>query len=115
MKLLVEIFMSELSRVRYLLRAYLRVRLQKIERHVMHILDNAGAGCRVDVAAGPARAARRVAAVQERDVCHLPARRRLPAWPLAPVSPTPPQTLRRGCRTRRHSLRATTLCSSVRT
>ena len=42
MKLLVEIYMSELSRVRYLLRAYLRTRLQKIERHVMHILDNAG-------------------------------------------------------------------------
>lgn len=43
MKLLVEIYLSELSRVRYLLRAYLRVRLQKVERHVMHILDNAGA------------------------------------------------------------------------
>lgn len=42
MKLLVEIYLSELSRVRYLLRAYLRVRLQKVERHVMHILDNAG-------------------------------------------------------------------------
>lgn len=42
MKLLVEIYLSELSRVRYLLRAYLRVRLQKIERHVMHILDNSG-------------------------------------------------------------------------
>jgi hypothetical protein len=42
MKLLVEIYMSELSRIRYLLRAYLRVRLQKVERHVMHILDNAG-------------------------------------------------------------------------
>ena len=41
-KLQVEIFMSELSRIRYLLRAYLRVRLQKVERHVMHILDNAG-------------------------------------------------------------------------
>lgn len=34
--------MSELARVRYLLRAYLRTRLQKIERHVMHVLDNAG-------------------------------------------------------------------------
>jgi hypothetical protein len=44
MKLLVEIYMSELSRIRYLLRAYLRVRLQKVERHVMHILDNAGGG-----------------------------------------------------------------------
>ena len=43
LKLLVEIYLSELSRVRYLLRAYLRCRLQKIERHVMHILDNAGA------------------------------------------------------------------------
>ena len=42
MKLVVEIFMSELSRIRYLLRAYLRVRLQKVERHVMYILDNAG-------------------------------------------------------------------------
>lgn len=42
-KLLVEIYMSELARVRYLLRAYLRTRLQKIERHVMHVLDNAGA------------------------------------------------------------------------
>lgn len=42
MKLLVEIYMSELSRIRYLLRAYLRVRLQKIERFAMHILDNAG-------------------------------------------------------------------------
>lgn len=41
-KLLVEIYMSELARVRYLLRAYLRTRLQKIERHVMHVLDNAG-------------------------------------------------------------------------
>ena len=41
-KLLVEIYMSELARVRYLLRAYLRARLQKIERHVMHVLDNAG-------------------------------------------------------------------------
>lgn len=38
-----EIYLSEMSRVRYLLRSYLRCRLQKIERHVMHILDNAGA------------------------------------------------------------------------
>ncbi|PSC76212.1 DNA replication complex GINS SLD5 [Micractinium conductrix] len=47
MKLLVEIYMSELSRVRYLLRAYLRTRLQKIERHVMHILDNADIAARL--------------------------------------------------------------------
>ncbi|KAL4859359.1 DNA replication complex GINS protein SLD5 [Chlorella vulgaris] len=46
-KLLVEIFMSELSRIRYLLRAYLRVRLQKCERHVMHILDNADIAARL--------------------------------------------------------------------
>jgi hypothetical protein len=47
MKLLVEIFMSELSRVRYLLRVYLRVRLQKVERHVMHILDSADVAARL--------------------------------------------------------------------
>lgn len=47
MKLLVEIYLSELSRVRYLLRAYLRVRLQKIERHVMHILDNSDVAARL--------------------------------------------------------------------
>lgn len=46
-KLLVEIFMSELSRIRYLLRAYLRVRLHKCERHVMHILDNADIAARL--------------------------------------------------------------------
>lgn len=38
-----EVYLSELSRVRYLLRAYLRARLQKVEAHAMHILDNAGA------------------------------------------------------------------------
>lgn len=47
MKLLVEIFMSELSRVRYLLRVYLRVRLQKVERHVMYILDSADVAARL--------------------------------------------------------------------
>ncbi|KAI7837340.1 hypothetical protein COHA_008855 [Chlorella ohadii] len=46
-KLLVEIYMSELARVRYLLRAYLRTRLQKIERHVMHVLDNADMAARL--------------------------------------------------------------------
>jgi GINS complex subunit 4 len=40
MEILRTIYASEVSRVRYLLRSYLRTRLLKIEKHVMHILDN---------------------------------------------------------------------------
>lgn len=42
LKLVVDVYMHELARVRYLLRSYLRTRLFKIERYVMHILDNPG-------------------------------------------------------------------------
>jgi hypothetical protein len=46
-ELLRTIFTLELSRVRYMLRAYLRARLLKLERHVMHALDAPGARARL--------------------------------------------------------------------
>lgn len=39
-ELIRSIYLQELNRVRYLMRAYLRCRLLKIEKYVMHILDN---------------------------------------------------------------------------
>ena len=38
-ELVTAMYTAELARVRYLLRAYLRVRLMKLERFVMYILD----------------------------------------------------------------------------
>ena len=43
MELVRMVYTTELARIRYLLRAYLRTRLAKIEQFVMHILDNLGA------------------------------------------------------------------------
>ena len=42
MELVRMVYTTELTRIRYLLRAYLRTRLAKIEQFVMHILDNQG-------------------------------------------------------------------------
>lgn len=39
-ELIRSIYLQELNRVRYMMRAYLRCRLLKIEKYVMHILDN---------------------------------------------------------------------------
>ena len=39
-ELIRSIYMQELNRVRYMMRGYLRCRLLKIEKYVMHILDN---------------------------------------------------------------------------
>ncbi len=39
-ELIRSVYLQELNRVRYLMRAYLRCRLLKIEKFVMHILDN---------------------------------------------------------------------------
>lgn len=40
LEILRAIFSTELARIRFLLRSYLRTRLLKIEQHVMYILDN---------------------------------------------------------------------------
>ena len=34
------IYVQELNRVKYMMRAYLRCRLLKVEKYVMHVLDN---------------------------------------------------------------------------
>lgn len=34
------LYLQEVNRVKYMLRAYLRCRLLKIEKYVMHVLDN---------------------------------------------------------------------------
>ena len=39
-ELIRSIYLQELNRVKFMMRAYLRCRLQKIEKYVMFILDN---------------------------------------------------------------------------